>query len=511
MINDHKKKLIRFGVFVLVILFLSYKLFEIPAGFFGDEALIGVRASEVMRGDFSHFYNLFTYDHFRYVLGTLPIFSLVPFVGLFGLSESSVRVGVLFYSFISLYVLYQILRELKAKNALLVVCIYASTPLFFHFARINFGQIPSLLFVLLGYYFYLQIKKKLHFAIISGIFFGISGYGLGANIIATPLFLFIILFFDVFYSKFDIRKITPTIIVCMVFFITYLPLFHSFATNPNFLHRLQDKNQGTLRFVNSDKLINIVRNYPKYFSYDYLFSKGENDISGAFISRHAIRGVGVLSKMLLPVIVCGFFLFLFFSAKHKKQFAPFFILFLLYPFPDIITTTKDNAPYSVVLFSTLICIPFITSYTIDAFSVFFEKKLPRVFFISTLFVLVVFEVFLLIRAFDAYRSYSAGYWGWQSGPREIIAYFKTQANNYDELYMSGMFNEPQVFLQFYDNKRECNNCFIGGIDRYEPHKKQLFALTQEEYIALKSARFTQKHIVYYPDNTVAFRIGEYNP
>jgi hypothetical protein len=112
--------------------------------------------------------------------------------------------------------------------------------------------------------------------------------------------------------------------------------------------------------------------------------------------------------------------------------------------------------------------------------------------------------------YKKYPLYSSDFWGWQYGPKEIINYFITQSRNYDELYMTGYFNAPEIFLKFYDPKRECFNCFIGGRDKFNPKKRQLFALRVEEVEQHKKEikNFRIKKIIYYPNGSKAFYIGE---
>ena len=43
-------------------------------------------------------------------------------------------------------------------------------------------------------------------------------------------------------------------------------------------------------------------------------------------------------------------------------------------------------------------------------------------------------------AYQRYPLVSAGFWGWQSGPREMIAYFRAHHDEYDQFFMDGAFN-----------------------------------------------------------------------
>jgi hypothetical protein len=111
---------------------------------------------------------------------------------------------------------------------------------------------------------------------------------------------------------------------------------------------------------------------------------------------------------------------------------------------------------------------------------------------------------------NEYPLRSADFWGWQYGPREMMSYFLEQKDNYDELIMSHEFNAPQIFLQFYDPKRVCGGCRVGGVREYNFRKRQLFALSGKQ---LQEARdmglvMVVKKQIYYPNGEVTFIIGE---
>ncbi|KKQ01460.1 MAG: hypothetical protein US11_C0008G0017 [Candidatus Roizmanbacteria bacterium GW2011_GWA2_36_23] len=76
--------------------------------------------------------------------------------------------------------------------------------------------------------------------------------------------------------------------------------------------------------------------------------------------------------------------------------------------------------------------------------------------------------------------------------------------------MTGYFNAPYIFLKFYDPEAICPNCQIGGIDKIDSNKKQLFAFRVEEVDKIYNRNFIKKKIIYYPDGKEAFYIGVFN-
>ena len=124
-------------------------------------------------------------------------------------------------------------------------------------------------------------------------------------------------------------------------------------------------------------------------------------------------------------------------------------------------------------------------------------------------VLALINVGYYFNAFYTYYpKYSADFWGWQYGAGDIMGYFKENAKKYDELYMEGSFNAPAIFLKFYDPEKNCPNCAIGGIEKFNTAKKQLFAVSRGTLPSI-GMKYTIKKTLQYPDGSNAFYIIEF--
>jgi 4-amino-4-deoxy-L-arabinose transferase-like glycosyltransferase len=508
----HGKKL-HFVVFIIIIFFFVYKIGEIPTGLFCDEAEIGNIAFQLSTGNISpYFITPFFYRHFHYILGSLPVILTAPFIFFLERNELSVRLSSVFYALLGLFFYLLTLRELNAKK-IYPLLLLAFTPLFFHISRINFGHTPSFLFISLALFFLVKYRKteKLIYLMTSALSFGISSYGYGGYMLGTPILILSLLLGELIHNKFNIHKYKGVIILSIIFVVTYLPILYQLKYNPDFSQRLKDKNEG--KVVNLvQKIPGFIRNYPKYYSYDYLFSKGEIELPGSFITRHSIKGNGIYLKIYLAILILGFLNLFFVKDKQKHYFTPFFILFLLSPIPDLITTKDSAPPYSFSMFYSLISVPFITAYALKIIGYLPKKQCFKkgviLINIVTAVILIIEIVSFLNNYYYKYPSYSSDYWGWQYGPKEIIKYFITEKDNYDELYMTGYFNEPLSLLSFYNYDNKCKNCFVGGTEMVDPNKKQLFAVRKEEINNLKIDYYAVKKIIYLPNNEEAYYIIE---
>lgn len=186
--EDKFERVWNFLTVALVIGFLLFKIGQIPVGMFTDEAIIGFRAQQLLDGETEAFLTPFYYQHFNYILPTLSVGATVPFVGLFGLSEFSVRLASIFFGLLSLFFVYKTLRILQLEWRWPVIAL-AFTPLFFHLSRVNFGNAISFCCVAAGLFFYARHQQSKNFSnlIGSGIMFGLGTYANVSGLILVPI------------------------------------------------------------------------------------------------------------------------------------------------------------------------------------------------------------------------------------------------------------------------------------------------------------------------------------
>ncbi|PIU37271.1 hypothetical protein COT02_01720 [Candidatus Roizmanbacteria bacterium CG07_land_8_20_14_0_80_34_15] len=489
-------------IFFFIIFFYLYKIGDIPNGLFADEAEIGYRSYQLIHGDSSFLVTPFFYHHFNYILGALPIYATSPFIAMFGLSEFSVRFSSATYSILTLIIIYLIFKKLKITYIWQSILLFSFTPIYFHISRINFGHMPSIFLLFLGYLLFLNLieKPSIFLVISSALIISISSYGYGTFMITSPIFMTLISIWHLFKYRHSVIRIKSIILFIAVFIIGFLPIPITYFTNADFRIRINEKS-GNKQESTYSKVLSVIKNYPKYYSIDYLFTKGEVDMPGGFVKRHSVQGNGIL--LLVSVIVFfGSFIHL---ARIKNKFDNPILLFLIilsiYPISDILFTDLNKPPYTFAVFSLLtLCLPLLISY---GFEGLFSRKYKII--IYSINIIILIQAVLFLNNYYKYPLYSSDYWGWQYGPKEIISYFKENNKKYDELYMIGDFNAPDIFKKFYDLENNCKNCFIGGKDRYDINKKQLFALTPTELEKISWKYHIQK-VIKYPNQRTAFII-----
>jgi hypothetical protein len=531
-----------------------HDLTKIPAGFFCDEAEIGLQSAQLLNAPAPHAGAGLFYSHFGSTSGTLPLYATAPFL-MFGLNEFTVRLASAAYMLASFGLLYLILKQLGVIHSGAVVLFFALTPVVIHIGRINFGHSPSLFFLLLGFFLYvLSIeKKKMVLAMLGGSAFGVSAYGYPGFYLASFLFVCVLVLTEVVMSKFDRQDCKYALVVTIVAGMCFLPITYQALYNPEFFRRFDAKDQANSAFSLTKRLGNIIQNYPKYYDYAYLFSKGEvnhldlaqgNHYEYTFeeggvasstipITRHSVIGSGILLKITLPIFLIG--LVVFITQKRnddKRRFAPFFVLFVLYPLPDVITTQNAAPPYTFSIVTDILFLPFIVAYVIKTIEQCRYQRLCTAinkFKIVRLIqrkissddakaaIIYAFVVVVLLSGlrfyFITYQRYplvSSDYWGWQYGSKEMITFFLDNQAQYDQFYMDNWFTAPEVFLDFYIRDPSLRNrAFIGGVDNVDRRKRQLFGIRAVAFAKIPNkADYMIQRVIRYPNGQAAYYLVE---
>lgn len=478
---------------LILILFLSFsvrlwKIDQIPQGFFCDEASIGYNAYSLLntgKDEWQNSWPLF-FKAFGEYKNPILIYSTIPFVAVFGLNEFSVRLPSVLFGVLTVLAVYFLTQKaFNRKTALWAALFLSISPWHIHISRISLeGLSPFLFFTTAGLYFWLKEKR-----IISVLLFSLAFYSYFTARIFIPLLA-------VFIIVFDFKKLTEnlkkTLLISLVCLITTMPIL---------LHMILGPGLARWQQVKADyPASTLIERYADHFSIKFLFSKGDIDFPGQFITRHSIRGIGELYWFQLPILLIGFYYLL----KKRKRFESKVILswLFLYPLTDIFTqAVGPQATRSII---GIIPLQIISAL---GFVLLTKKIKARKIFAFSIVFLTIISFGHFLKLLNNYPLYSADFWGWQYGPREIIGYFKKASNNYDELIMAGNFNSPEIFLKFYDPGKICKNCKIGGLDSFDADKKQLFALTSKETLEFKKrANIEVKEIINYPNGKIAFVI-----
>ncbi len=303
------KQLIATVVVLAALLWVSFSdIGSNPAGLFSDEAEIALSTLELFDKPITEFRPQLFYDHFDYHhLGALPLFASAPVLAFAPLDDWSVRIVSAIWSLLAVVMLVLTVRRLGWRHGEIAVIGFALTPVFIHFSRIQFAHAPSLFCTAAAYYAYVRSRegKSWKWALGSGLLFGAAMYGQAAWYIASPLLIGGLLLGELIVNRLTWHSYKRPLLVVAGFATTCIPVLIRYATDDKFMKRFEEKDRETPPVPFAERIGDILGQYDKYFSLDYLFRVGETGMPGGWNMRHSVPGSGELTWILLPLMLAG--------------------------------------------------------------------------------------------------------------------------------------------------------------------------------------------------------------
>ncbi len=444
-----KKKILFAIVLLLFLVSRIYKIADIPASVYWDEASIGYNAYSIatdLKDEWGDKLPL----HFR-AFGEfkLPvyIYSVAVLVKAIGLNEYAVRLPAVFYSLGTLIVVYLLTKKITGKEstAVLASFILSVSPWLFIFSRTGYEATAGLFFFLLAIYLFIyDLRKGLLFLLGTICLIG-SMYSYTSFRIFSPIMLLIFL---VVYARDNLKKKIPAILLALLILVASLVpiarLFiydagfgraQSFALIPGFqqVYDLAGKPRLQITFNRTEgiswwqKVTTIGKNYFSHFSYNFLFSNGDSN------PRSQIPGRGQLYIFEISFILLG--LVAIIKSKKILYFLPL-ILLLLAPIPAALTKESPHALRSLLAAPSFAMI--------SALGVFFLKEKVKKFGIAIVFVVAIayclsFESYIA-DFLTKYNAETSSDWQYE---------YKRIFTNQKSGVVSDKYGQPYIFALYY--------------------------------------------------------------
>lgn len=493
--------------------FRIYQLSTVPYGLFCDEANIGYSAySLITTGKDEHgdSWPIFFRGFGEWRL-PLSIYLQFPSITAFGLSVFSVRLTAAVLGVVSILLFFLIGRN-WADSTLGLVCAlsFSLSPWAIHLSRNSMEWSYPIPFLLFSVLLFSKSLTNIRYFPLGALSMALASYTYYASVFIGPaMFVLTVLYFLKY------KRSTKFIALgVIIFIIVFLPLGKSLADNRITSRFRTVMQSGQSGLSGSDRLLSFAGVYFNHFSPDFLFFHTKDY---EFITRHSVRGVGQFPRYAIIFIPFGL-LFLWQIRKTPgKTYIILVVLGLLalYPLPGLFNEnrypTATRGVVGLIPFSFLIGLGFW-----KLLAILKNHSATRLILVSVSLFFVIYEaVFFSHMYFRKYPHYASDYWGWQSGPEEIIKYFKSVQDSYDDLFMSGYFNAPGIFIPFFDPTGTCKGCRIAGIDSFDPNRKQLFAVRPEDIKNYRKMRpdleFKSLRTVDLPGGNPEFYVGIYHP
>lgn len=405
-------------VLILICLFfLGTRLFrisEIPNSVYWDEASIGYNAYSVLTTGKDEWGETLPL-HFR-AFGEfkLPvyIYSVLIAESVFGLTPLAVRLPAVIYGLLSIIGLYLVVYKLTKIKVISLISsfLFVISTWFFIFSRTGYEAIAGLTFFIWAIYLLLLSDKHKFLFVISSFLFVISAYSYNSFRILMPLVLGPVLLFY-FFKKIYI----PVLISGVIILASLFPIY-----------KLYKQDSGLSRFQTVSDIKNIISNYFKNFSPNYLFISGDTN------PRSQMPNTGQLYYLDLVFIILG----IIYILKNKKYYL-ILALLLIAPIPAAITKENPHALRSILM-SPILTI--ISAMGIYYFSNLFKKYKNLLLMIIISLYALSFEGYFY-KFGTEYNKLSSS--AWQIEYRNIF-------DKQKEGCVSDQYAQPYIFALFYE-------------------------------------------------------------
>ena len=420
------KKYLLILICLLFLLTRLYKINEIPPSVYWDEVSIGYNAFSLAQ-DGKDEWGKFLPIHFR-AFGEfkLPvyIYSVVPFVKLFGLNAFSVRFPAVLFSLGAIIITYLLTKKIFAdeKIALFSAFFLTISPWFFIFSRTCYEATAGLMFYILGIYLFLNNTINKWYIFFSIVSFILSVYSYNSFRVLVPLTIPVLLTIELNNLK-KKDKILPIILSFILLILSIIPIYRLY---------LYDSGASRLQVVGSPSST-FLKNYLSHLNLSFLFISGDKNLR----SQQANFGqLYLLDVFLLPL---GF---LYMISKRGKLNYLILYLLLIAPIPAAITKESPHALRVIALVPILSIISAIGLINIKRDLPVKNLIIGGIVLISLAFFANYFNNFL-----GVYPTQSSA--EWQYGYKKIYTEYAKQFSEYDQVIISDEYAQPYIFALFY--------------------------------------------------------------
>lgn len=368
-------------VFIFLVILIAasffrlYRITDIPPGVNRDEASIGYTAYSILHTGKDEYGKVLPLSFQSFGDWKLPlyIYTAVPFVSIFGLSELAVRLPSAIFGILSVGLTFYLVRILFKNNKLSFIAMFlaAISPWSVHLSRVESESNMAVFLTILGMLLFLKSLNDKNWLIIPGfICFALTYFTYAGNHIFTTLLVIGILF--LYKTKIPRTKITMIGLILFIFlsgFIFSHTLFGADKTklsgisifgDPSVIHAKieiprneHEQPQSFFARIAHNKIVfageKIAQNYLNSFSPSFLFIKGGDN------NAHNIANFGNMYLAEAPFLFLGLvYLIVIKKGREKKLILWWFFIaaipasitkdaphtnrmFAIFPIPQLVT------------------------------------------------------------------------------------------------------------------------------------------------------------------------------
>jgi len=402
----------------------------------------------------------------------LYVYTAIPTILLFGLTEFTVRLPSAIAGIIAVYFLYLIIGKLFKNNksiftgkslALVTSFFLAISPWHIHFSRGAWEVNLSLTLTLVGIYFFLKAIDQQKYLVWSAVFFALTLVAYQGAKLSTGIVLLILTFL---YWKdcirFDRKLVLKSVVVGLIISLPIivsmfqgkagrLTVFSVFSyPRPveyvqTFLDQGEEVIGGISYYLFHSEGVNFVRGimgrWFNHYSPRFLFFEGD-----WANPRHSIPNHGVMLLFDLILVIAG----LIGLAKYGKTKESKFIWLwlILAPLPSILSRDQVHAIRAYNLVIPMIVVSSIGVMTIYSLITKNKSKLVQFGLKGVALIIFVLSYTYFLDAYFIHQpKHNSKYWDY--GMKQVVEIVTPIQGNYEKVLVQQSFAQPYIYFLFF--------------------------------------------------------------
>lgn len=469
-----KAEYILFSIILIASMLRLWNLSSVPVSLSGDDVDIGYHALSLVKTgkDYTGHFLPLHMNSFSDKKAPLYTYTLVPFVGILGISEFSLRLPSAILGIIGIVIFYLLIIEITKKRplALLAAFFLAISPWHIQYSRWSEEGVEMLTLFTLGLLFFLKSFKIRYLVLISAIFLGLTIWTYHAAKIFVPIFIVSLI---IIYWK-EIVNFPRKLLIASaaIFLIIISPIFYDsllLGGNQRFdstaltfdsmaeyiigVSRATDQkatldNQmffGIIDFTSKifhNKYLYLLpavtNNYLEVFSTQFLFIWGDNNL------RHSVLGIGQFYKYQLIFLIFGIIAIALNLLKSDSK-KLIICWTLLSPLPSVFT--KEGGHHATRLLFLLPPLIIIIALGVNYIWINLKGNYKKIY--TTILVVTIALSFIFYQhTYWFHYPYDSERW-WHAGHKEVVGYLLSESANYEKIIVSSALEPTLIFFLSY--------------------------------------------------------------
>lgn len=460
MIKKYLTPLLLIFISLLSVGLFLYKINISPPALNADEAANGYDAYSILQTGKDQYGNIMPLRFKSFGDYKLPLLTYlaVPFIKIFGLTETGIRMVNLPFVFLFPLAIYLLTQEIFNKKKVSLLAAFLS--ILSHGLQLlgrqaHEGYMTAFFLTLLAYFFIKLVKKPLiinHFLFFVTLLISLFGYHFSRLWAGFYFLLFLFFILKKILSKWSILAFVLVILLFGITDISNQPTRIKnllFFNNPGYLDKVSELQfEGGNRAIYNKLTVGLKDVFfesLKYYSPQFLVVNGDEN------PRFGYPGISPIT------VVEYFFIFvgIYFLFKNDEKWRYYILLLILFsPLSGSLSWAGVSLTRSIfIIIPALI----ISSYGI----INFLNKKSFYIYLSLIFLYLIFSFYSWDFYLNHYPKRPVVLRSWQAGYKELTEYIKENYNDYDNFYITQKNGQPFIFLLFYL--------------QYPPEKYQQFA------------------------------------